>query len=61
MSTWISTDVFRALARFARRYEVTMQGLIKSLIKIEDYRLIVTPDLDKQEWDEYFAARTVTQ
>lgn len=58
LNMWIETSAALALDRLATRYGVTKQAMIEKLITEADKAVLDTLDIDKPEWDEYFAGVT---
>jgi hypothetical protein len=56
LDMWISTEAELALARLARRYEVTKRQMLERLITRADDAIVRRLDPDSTHWDAYFNA-----
>jgi hypothetical protein len=54
LDVWVSTEVYLALERLARRDGSTKRRMLEQLISQEDSAVLRTLDPDGPEWDQYF-------
>ncbi len=57
INTWVSTTAHLALARLARRENVTQREILERLICAEDDRILAGIALDSPEWTAYFGIK----
>ena len=54
LTAWVSTGASLALARLARRYEVTQRAMIERLTLAADEEVQKGMAFDSPEWEKYF-------
>lgn len=59
LDVWVSTEVYLALERLARRDGSTKRRMLEQLVSQEDGAVLRTLDPDMPEWDQYFGEEHV--
>ena len=55
IDTWVTTGTALALARLARRHDVTQRAMLEQMIRAADDAVTATLAPGTPEWDAYFA------
>ncbi|CAN7790182.1 hypothetical protein LJR034_009034 [Caballeronia sp. LjRoot34] len=56
LDMWVSSEVYLALERLARRSGITKRQMLERLVSRKDDAVVRTLDPDTSEWDQYFRA-----